>query len=258
MHLTFGTSIHETVQNYLTILYDKSGLEADNMNLEEYFQERFSENYRKDYEKNKNNHFSSAEEMGEFYEDGLAILEFIQKNRSKYFSKRDWHLIGCEIPIFIRPYSAYIGVIFKGFIDLVLYHENTETFFIYDIKTSTNSWGDYQKKDEIKQAQVLLYKQFFAQQFGVKPEKIKVEFFILKRKLWEGSEFQQKRIQQFVPSQGSWKLKQSMGHLEKFIKDCFNEDGSYKDREFKMKPSSKCKYCPFNDKKELCDKGIIS
>ena len=43
-----------------------------------------------------------------------------------------------------------------------MYNENTETFTIYDIKTSTRGWGDREKKDEIKQFQILLYKIYFS------------------------------------------------------------------------------------------------
>ena len=32
-----------------------------------------------------NQHFSSAEEMREFFEDGVAILNWFKKKRSRYF-----------------------------------------------------------------------------------------------------------------------------------------------------------------------------
>lgn len=253
INLTFGTALHETLQNYFNVMYDEGGLKADNINLEEYFQESLTKNYQKDYEKNKN-HFSSAEEMNEFYEDGIAILEFFKKNRSKYFSKRGWHLIGCEIPLQLVPYKNLDKIIFKGYLDMVLYNENTDNFYIYDFKTTRSSWGDKEKKDKIKQSQLILYKEFFARTFDIPKDKIKVEFFILKRKLWE-SQYPQKRIQQFVPAHGDYKIKESLGYLEKFMNECFDKNG-YKDREFKKNPSSKCKFCPFNERLDLCNKNI--
>ena len=40
IHMTFGTAIHETIQHYLDVMYEKSGAEADRINLEDYFEEK--------------------------------------------------------------------------------------------------------------------------------------------------------------------------------------------------------------------------
>ena len=79
IHMTFGTAMHETIQHYLDVMYEKSGAEADRINIEEYFEERMRECYRKDYEKNDNTHFSTSQELREFYEDGINILNYFQK-----------------------------------------------------------------------------------------------------------------------------------------------------------------------------------
>lgn len=259
INMTFGTAIHETVQNYLHVMYEENGAEADEINLEEYFEDRFRENYSKEYKSNKNTHFSNSEEMREFFEDGIAILEFIKKKRNEYFTKRGYYLVGIEIPIVISPDKRYNNVLFNGFIDLVIYHEPTNTFTIYDIKTSGRGWGDKEKKDEIKQFQVLFYKSFFSEQFGVPEDNIEVQFFILKRKLWEVSDFPQKRIQEFIPAQGKIKLKKAKVALGTFIESVFNLDGTYKPTDHLPTPSkSNCKYCPYKTKKELCDKAILS
>ena len=257
INMTFGTAMHETVQNYLSVMYNESGAKADTINLEEYFEDRFRENYANGYKQNKSIHFSSSEEMREFYDDGLAILEFIKKKRSEYFSIKDWWLIGVEVPIVIAPNKTHNNVLFNGFIDLVLYHEPTNEFFIYDIKTSTRGWGDKEKKDEIKQFQVIFYKHFFSEQFGVPEDSINVEFFIIKRKIWEESEFPQKRIQQFAPAAGKIKMKKAKIALDQFIEEAFNLDGSYKTTDHQAQPSkSGCKYCPYLNKNELCDKAF--
>jgi CRISPR/Cas system-associated exonuclease Cas4 (RecB family) len=258
INMTFGTAIHETLQNYLTVLYDESGVKADEIDLEEYFEDRFRETYSEEYKSNKNIHFSNPEEMREFFDDGLAILEFVKKKRGEYFSKTGWHLVGIEIPIVISPDKRYNNVLFNGFIDLVLYHEPTEQFVIYDIKTSSRGWGDKEKKDEIKQAQILLYKSFFSEQFGVSQDHIDVEFFIVKRKIWEASEFPQKRVQQFTPANGKTKVNKAKTSLTTFIESVFSIDGTYKDTDHQAQPSkSTCNYCPYKDKKELCDKAIL-
>jgi hypothetical protein len=67
----------------------------------------------------------------------------------------------------VNPNPQYPNILYKGYLDVVLYHEGTNSFKILDIKTSTRGWGDKEKKDEIKQYQLILYKKFFAQQFNV-------------------------------------------------------------------------------------------
>ena len=258
INMTFGTAVHETLQNYLSVMYNESGVKADAINIEEYFEERFRENYAKGYKNNKNVHFSNPEEMREFYDDGLAILDFIKKKRGEYFSIKEWHLVGIEVPIVMAPNKSHNNVLFNGFIDLVLYHEPTEKFVIYDIKTSSRGWSDKEKKDEVKQFQILLYKSFFSEQFGVDIENIDVEFFIVKRKIWEQSEYPQKRVQQFVPANGKTKVKKSKAALDTFIEKVFNLDGSYKSTDFQATPNkSSCLYCQYKDKKELCNKAIF-
>jgi CRISPR/Cas system-associated exonuclease Cas4 (RecB family) len=257
INMTFGTALHETLQNYLSVMYNESGVKADEIDIEEYFEDCFRENYSKGYKDNKSIHFSNPEEMREFYDDGLAILDFIKKKRGEYFSIKGWYLVGVEIPIVISPDKRYNNVLFNGFIDLVLYHEPTEQFVIYDIKTSTRGWGDKEKKDEIKQSQILLYKAYFSEIFGVPEDHIDVEFFILKRKIWEQSEFPQKRIQQFTPANGKTKVKKAKTSLITFIDEVFNLDGSYKSTEHSAQPSkSNCNYCPYRQLKSLCPKGI--
>jgi hypothetical protein len=257
INMTFGTSIHESVQHYLHTMYETSGAEADRLDLENHFEERFRENYSKEYKNNSNVHFSDSGEMREFFDDGLAILDFIKKKRNEYFSKRDWHLVGIEIPIVMSPNPKYPNILYNGFIDLVLYHEPTNEFIIYDIKTSARGWGDKEKKDEIKQFQILLYKNYFSKQFNVPIENISVKFFILKRKIWEESEFPQKRIQEFIPANGKTKLNRANTALNDFVEDIFNIDGTFKTTDFQAQPSkSNCMYCPFKNKKELCDKAF--
>ena len=257
IHMTFGTSLHEALQHYITTIYDVSGAEADCINIEEYFEERFRENYLKDYKSNKNVHFSDSIQMREFFEDGLAIINFIKKNRGGYFGKRGWYLVGCEVPITLNPHSNYKNIFYKGYLDVVLYHEPTNKFKILDIKTSTKGWDDYNKKDETKQMQLILYKKFFAQQFNVSEDNIDVEFFIVKRKIWEDSPYPISRVQEFKPASGKVKINKATKAITSFIEEVFNYDGSYKDKTYEPNPSKfNCMFCPFKEDKNLCNKGF--
>ncbi len=141
--------------------------------------------------------------------------------------------------------------------DVVLYHEPTNSFKIMDIKTSTKGWDDKTKKDENKQFQLILYKKYYSQQFNIPEDNIDVEFFIVKRKVWENSDFPISRIQEFKPAAGKVKLNKATKAINSFIEEVFNIDGSHNSKEYLPNPSAhNCKFCPFKDNKELCDKGI--
>lgn len=256
IHMTFGTAIHETIQHYLDIMYDKSGAEADRIDLESYFEERFRETYLKDYKSNKNVHFSDAVEMREFFEDGVEILKYFKKKRNQYFSKKGWHLVKCELPLLITPNNAYKNVLYRGYLDVVLYHEPTNTIKIIDIKTSTRGWGDKEKKNEDKQFQLILYKKYFAQQYNFPEENIDIEFFIVKRKLYESEDYVIPRIQLFKPASGKIKMNRALQAMNDFIADTFTPDGKHKEGEFASDPSKwNCGFCPFKGNKELCVAG---
>lgn len=156
IHMTFGTALHETIQHYLTIMYEQSGAAADRIDLESYFEDRLRETYLKDYKSNKNIHFSNSEEITEFYSDGVEILKFLKKKKNRYFSKKGWYLVGCEVPITIHPHSSYRNLLYKGYLDVVFYNENSNRIKILDIKTSTRGWDDKTKNDEIKRTQLIL------------------------------------------------------------------------------------------------------
>jgi len=257
IHMTFGTAIHETLQNYLDVMYEKSGAEADRINLEEYFEERFRETYLKDYKSNKNVHFSDPTEMNEFFQDGIEILNYFKKKRNGYFSKRGWHLVKCELPLLISPNNAYKNVLYRGYLDVVLYHEPTNTIKIIDIKTSTRGWGDKEKKNEDKQFQLILYKKFFAEQFNFPVENIDIEFFIVKRKLYESEEYVIPRIQTFKPASGKIKMSRAEKAMNEFIEDVFNSEGKFKEDMFTPNPSKfNCGFCPFKNDKKLCHVGV--
>jgi hypothetical protein len=225
-------------------MYEQSGAAADRLNTSEMLEENLREEYKTQYKKNKNQHFIKPEELGEFYEDGVEIIREFAKNRGKYFSKRGWHLVGCEIPILIKPSPSHPNLLFQGFLDVVVYNEDTNTFQILDIKTSKSGWFDKQKKDELKQFQLILYKKFFSEQYGVPVENIDVEFFIVKRKLYESEDFVIRRVQQFKPPSGKIKLNKASQTLSKFITEAFDKDG-YKDVDHQPTPNGNCNFCPF-------------
>jgi len=250
IHMTFGTALHETLQMYLDVMYNESGVAADKLDLEGDFETRLREEYSKAYKTNNNSHFSDAVTLREFYSDGVEIINYLRKNRRKYFSKRGWWLVGCEVPIVLAPNPHLPRVKYMGFLDVVMYNEITNKFIIIDIKTSTRGWNDKAKKDKSKQHQLVLYKKFFAQQYNVPIDDIDIEFFIVKRKLYESQDFVIKRIQQFRPPSGKTSVNQATKSLNEFLDNCFTSEG-YNEKNMPEIPNNNCKWCPYF-KTHLC------
>jgi len=257
IHTVFGKALHEALQHYLTVMYEKSGAAADREDILGIFKDKLREHYLDEYKKGKEKHFSSPGELSEFYEDGENILNYIKKHRGKYFSKRGWHLVGIETPILVAPNPRFSNILYMGYLDVVFYHEGTNTFKIIDIKTSTKGWNDYTKKDEEKQFQLILYKKFFAEQFNVPEKDISIEFFIVRRKVYTEGDYPQKPVQEFRPPSGKIKMGRASKSLNEFIEECF-EGNTYSDKEMLPNPSKwNCTFCPYKEKKELCSFGHI-
>ena len=258
IHTVFGTSLHEVIQHYLDVMYDESGVAADRLDLVEMFEDALRAEYKVQYKKNSNQHFSSSEELNEFYEDGLKIIDYFKKKKGRYFSKKGWYLVGCEIPISVVPDKHKPNVIYQGFLDVVMYHEPTNTFKIIDIKTSTKGWNDYAKKDELKQFQLVLYKKYFAEQFNIPLDSISVEFFIVKRKIYEDSEYPIPRIQIFEPASGKNKTNKASRAVDSFLNEAFDKNGM-RDIKHPTNPSKwNCVFCPFKEEQQLCSEGVCS
>ena len=250
IHTIFGTALHEVLQAYLTVMYEKSGAEADRLNTYEMFEDALREEYKKQYKANNNLHFSAPDELREFFEDGIAIIREFAKDKSKYFSKRGWHLVGCELPLILTPSSKLPNVMFQGYLDLVMYHEPTNRIKIIDIKTSRQGWSKKEKSDENKQFQLILYKKYFAETYNIPLENIEIEFMIVKRKIFESENFVIKRVQLYKPASGKVKLNKVSKSIESFVEQAFDRNG-YKNVEHQPTPHKNCNWCPFH-KTHLC------
>jgi len=254
IHTLFGTAFHETLQTYLTTMYEKTAKAADELDLNSMLLSNMKELYKNAVEQ-MGEHFSNKFELMEFYEDGVAILDFIKRNRGKYFSAKHEELIGIELPIYY-PADENKGIFMLGYLDVVLRDKRTDEIVIIDIKTSTMGWNKYQKADKLKLSQLILYKEYFAKQYGWDVEKIKVKFMIVKRKLIEGAMFPQKRVQEVIPASGKPTRNKLLKSIESWINTCFNDEGEYNtEKEYPAiagKNKKNCKYCDFALRDELC------
>jgi len=243
INTAFGTAIHETFQTYLENLYNKSLKEAETLSLRSIFMESFNT----EIQKVKDSGTEVDDDLfTEFCYNGEDILSAFTKtaNRLKYFPARDYELVGIEIPLEIPLKN---NVEFVGFIDIVLKEKNKQKYRIIDFKTSSSGWNKYMKEDESKYAQPHLYKSVYSKKFNVPLKSIEVEFYIVKRKLYENVSFPQSRIQVFVPPHGDRAIKESINNFIEFLDYGFNPDGSYNEsNEYPKYPGNSkknCKWC---------------
>lgn len=255
IHLAFGSAMHETLQEYLDLMYNKSIKAADEFPIYEDFQERFMKMYG-EYKEQLGENFSTKKEIIEFVNDGLNILEFFIQRRQMYFSKRGTKLLGVEMPILTPPHEEHPNIMLYGKLDLVFYDEDLKKVEIWDIKTSTRGWTKWDKENKIKLAQMVLYKKYFAEQYNIPVDSIDCKYFIVKRKIPKDPKYpaMASRIQTFEPASGKVTMNRVSRQLHEFIEDCFEGD-TYRMKEYTKNPSDKnCRWCPFNDKPDLCNK----
>ena len=252
IHLLFGTAMHEVIQKYLNVMYEYTAKRADQLNLERTLQEKMVEQFNIDKE-NYGKEPCTKEQLKEFFQDGCDILDFFKKRRGDYFSKKGYELIGCEVPV---EMGLQKNLTWVGYLDIVMKDTIHDRIKIYDIKTSTMGWNKWMKADDNKTQQLLLYKQFYSKQYNHPIDKIDVEYFIVKRKLYENAKFPQKRVQKFTPASGTVSMNKVAKKLTKFIDEAFDEDGTHTKNDLPPTPSKKaCKWCEFK-KTEFCDAGV--
>lgn len=252
----FGTSMHQTIQEWLTLLFTSTVKSSEEYDFQENLSNYMIRAYEKELESNGGVHFIKKEEMEEYFEDGLNILYYLRKKRKVLFDYREWELVAIELPMFTPVLQDNDIILYNGFIDMLLISKDKKRFRIIDFKSSTRGWTDYQFKDQLKMDQVLLYKHFFSKQYGIPVEDIEGEFLILKRKVYEDAEYPIPRHRTYLPAQGPGKVKQAVANLEKFVVDVFYDDGSYQEKEYEKKPGSACKFCPFAGNRELCNQNV--
>jgi len=250
IHLIFGTAMHEVLQKYLEVMYYDTVKNADILDLEKMLRDNLIQEFKK-AEEQDGKPPATKEQINEFFQDGCDIIDFFKKKRGDYFGKNQWELIGCEVPIDLEMKS---NIRMIGYLDIVLKCKVTKKIKIIDIKTSTQGWNKWQKADKNKTQQLLLYKEFYSRQYNHPVKDIDIEYFIVKRKLWENAMYPQKRVQIFVPASGTPSMKTMQRSLENFVSNAFTDTGE-KRTDMAATPSKKaCKWCEFR-KTEHCSEG---
>lgn len=265
LNTVFGDGIHSALQEYLRLLYNVGTKEADAFDTYAEFTKVFDEGL-KDLTLATEEQLKLTEEelneldvvtptrIEEFRNDGKTILDHVTSYaiRSKHFPSKQYEVLGIELPLEIPMRGGKI--LYKGFLDIVFKDKITKKILILDFKTSSFGWNKYQKADRTKIDQLLLYKRFYHQTFNVPMNDIDVEFFVVKRKLYEDVAFPQQRIQRISPPDGKLSMKEVESSFLDFVNHCFDENGEYNTAAHFFKNPDKarknCKYCVFKTLKD--------
>jgi Holliday junction resolvase-like predicted endonuclease len=247
-NLIFGTAVHEAIQAWLQVYYNKKPALAATFDIHGVFKDALIAEFKKVQDEYKVNPCDQATLM-EFYEDGVAILNAIKKYKKDIFPLAGYELVGCEIEL---EQDITNDIYFVGYIDIVIRQKKTGKIIIIDLKTSTRGWSDkYEKKDPKKLNQLLLYKRYYAEQLNIAPDDITVQFVILKRKLADSP--WAKRIAIFEPPQGKDAMTKAYTSFLDFVNRTYDAQGNPRVNHLTPTPSaSNCKFCFFKNKPELC------
>ena len=115
IHLVFGTSMHETIQDFLEIMYSETKKVALEIDLDEQLFANMKSNFIKEKERMKGADPDTQKEMEEFYGDGRDILQYLKGKLNKFYPKSGYELIGNEIEL---KAEVAPNVFFTGFIDV--------------------------------------------------------------------------------------------------------------------------------------------
>ncbi len=264
INTAFGDGIHEALQEYLRVLYGVGATEADAVDTYAIFEKCFNEGITElklatpeqlalPKEELEELDVVTPDMIAEFKNDGKIILEHVTSYaiRSKHFPSKKYEVLGIELPLEIPIRGGTI--VYKGYLDIVFRDRITKKILILDFKTSSFGWNKYQKADRTKLDQLLLYKRFYNQLFKVPMADIEVEFFVVKRKLFEDMGFPQQRIQRIAPPDGKMSMKEVETSFLDFINEGFDDKGEYNKEHVFLKNPGKarknCRYCVFKEMK---------
>jgi hypothetical protein len=254
--LVYGNAMHTLIQYWIKLLFTKGEKFTKELNWSDNFKNILKEEYLKEFNKT-GVHFSNPNELMSYFSDGYEAFSYLMKNRSKYFSLRDMQLIGIELPLHLSLDPNNENVKFDAFLDLVFYDKSDKTYLILDLKTSKKGWSKWDKENKLKMNQVVAYKKYFSQQYGVPEAAVDVKFMVLRQQIDPDSMWPQKRVQEVKPTSGPRISKALDEDIKKFISSCFVDNDYIEDVNlFPPKPGRggwNCKFCPYKDMHDFCN-----
>ena len=88
IHATFGTAMHETIQSWLEVMYYETIKKANEMDLDQLLYDNMIKAYRSQKAQSGHEHFSTPDELTQFWIDGKHILAYLKKKREWYFHSK--------------------------------------------------------------------------------------------------------------------------------------------------------------------------
>lgn len=252
IHTLFGTAMHETIQHFLSVMYGVSKKQAMDIDTDKLLLEKMKGEFIKETQKLSEGAICTQLQLEEFYGDGRRIIEWFKKHLDKFYTKTGFELVGIEIPLNAKVKD---GVNFIGFIDIVLRDIGNNEIIIIDLKTSTQGWNKYQKADKFKNAQIVLYKKYYSEIFNISLDNIKVEYQIMRRKLFEDAPFPIPYMSKHIPANGKPTVNKVYTEFLEFVNTVFDDEGKFRDLEYPKIPGDKnknCKFCEFLQR-GICD-----
>ncbi len=250
--------MHQVIQDFLLKYYNEYTIDYLNKNRDIVTNDCFNSLGEKLFEKFQNKKFNTnnsvnQESLIEYYEYGIKCIEEYIKKVSKYFPKRNWAISAIEYQL-IYPYKLNNEeILFRGYIDVLLYNQKENKYKIIDLKTSRTTWNDTQKKDEFKRMQLLLYKYFISLEKNVELDNIDVEFLILKKTVYQHPDYYISRIQRVSVPNSKVTINRYIKLMNEILTDIIE---SIKLDNFQPNPNKLCKYCQHYKFIKYCKKGI--
>jgi hypothetical protein len=217
-HTSFGTAVHETVEQMLL---------GNINNPYEHFDKIFTEQL-------KDVGVEESPLSVQMRQEVNGIFELIIPSLDEYFSdKGGWSLVATEEALKEPVTESRIsGYEFKGFIDLVIKDGNGH-FHVIDWKTCSWGWHARKKNNPVFTRQLVYYKHYYSKKFGINLRAISTHFGLIKRTA------KKNRIELVRVTSGERKTKNSLDFLDKALYNITNK------RYIKNRLS--CKYCPFHE-----------
>lgn len=182
-HLDYGTIVHEAIENFLktkTIDYDQTyeqiqdAWDKNMYDTDEYIQKQTLSAKKQGW---RYKHYR-VEEWKESAKNCLDRLPaFMEENFG------NWKTIEAEHQLY-EDIQGVNGEKFKGFIDALILSEKDgkKKAWIIDWKTSSaRGWNRQKRQDFLMQAQLLLYKSFWAEKMMLRSKDISCGFVLLKK-----------------------------------------------------------------------------
>lgn len=174
---------------------------------------------------------SNLEEWLLFAETSLlSVPKFLDENFNS------WELVSAEEQLYEEIENVEITK-FKGYVDCIIKvpHKNKYKYWILDWKTSSaRGWMLEKQRDFLTQAQLFLYKSFWAKKNNIKLSDINCGFILLKK-----VKKSDKSCQLIKVSSGDVTIEKSI----KLVKNMINSVN----KNLFLKNKESCKFCEFKD-----------